>query len=213
MKIKGLITKIIFIILATIPIMAWEGGEYVLTIFSIFVLVWLISPRLKPLIKKIPIPLFVKTVLLGIIFATITEYFVFLEKGIGIKGESGLFSQNLSFNLILAMGIYISLILVWYFLLKKYKFSLRGIFFSAGIWGVVVEEDFTVLLSLNPLAYLYIFLAYGSFVAVTFLLIEDNFANTLRKENKARYIVAFFAQFIAYITGFLWMALLKTLVG
>ncbi len=189
--------------------MASMDGQFTLLIFPIFVLIWLIAPKLKPIIKKISLPLFVKFLFFGIIFALITEYLVFLDAGMGISGESGLFSQNLLFNLILAMGIYVSLILVWYFLLKKYKFSLIGVFLSAGIWGIVIEQDFAVLLSFNLLAYLYIFTVYGSFVSIPFMLTNDDFDKIPRKENKVKYIIAFFAQFIAYIVGILWMALLS----
>lgn len=208
MGFKKIIITIILIILALLPIMASMDGQFTLLIFSIFVLIWLIAPKLKPIIKKIPLPLFVKFLFFGIIFALITEYLVFLDSGIGISGESGLFSQNLLFNLILAMGIYVSLILIWYFLLKKYKFNLIGIFFSAAIWGVVIEQDFAVLLSFNLLAYLYIFTVYGSFVSIPFMLTSDDFNKIPRKENKVKYVVAFFTQFIAYIIGTLWIILL-----
>ncbi len=150
---------------------------------------------------------------MGVIFALITEYLVFLDSGIGISGESGLFSQTLLSNLILAMGIYVSLILVWYFLLKKYKFNLIGVFFSAGIWGIVIEQDFAALLSFNLLAYLYIFTIYGSFVSIPFMLTRDDFDRIPRKEKKVKYVVAFFTQFIAYIVGTLWIALLTLLFG
>lgn len=208
MKKRGIIIKIILIILGIIPIIALIDKQYTLAIFSIFVLIWLLRPILKPLIKKINLPLFLKFLLLGIIFALITEYLVFLDSGMGISGESGLFSQNLLINLMLAMGIYVSLIVVWYFLLKKYKFSLMGVFFSAGIWGVVIEQDFAVLLSFNLLAYLYIFAVYGSFVSIPFILVEDDFNKISRKVNKVKYVVAFFSQFIAYIIGTLWILLL-----
>lgn len=209
MKLKKIILSIILIILAFFPIMALMDGQFTLTIFSIFVFVWFINPIIKPLIKKIPLPIFFKFLFLGIIFALITEYLVFLDSGIGISGESGLFSQNLILNLILAMGIYVSLILVWYFLLKKYKFNIAEVFFSAGIWGVVIEQNFAVLLSFNLLSYLYIFAVYGSFVAIPFLLVKDDFDKMKRKETKIKYIIAFFSQFIAYIIGFLWIALLR----
>jgi len=208
-----ILTKIIMIVLGIIPLLALMDGQFTLTIFSIFVLILLISPKLKPLIKKISLPLFLKFLILGIIFALITEFLVFLDSGIGITGESGLFSQNLLFNLVLAMGIYVSLILVWYFLLKKYKFNLMGLFISAGIWGVIIEQDFAVLLSFNLLAYLYIFLVYGSFVALPFLLVKDDFDKIKRKKGKIKYIIAFFSQFIAYGLGFLWMAGLMAIFG
>jgi len=213
MKFKKIIFPITLIILALFPIMASIDGQFTLLIFSIFVLMWLLRPILKPVIKKITLPLFFKLLLLGIIFAIITEYLVFLDAGIGITGESGLFSQNLLFNLILAMGIYVSLIIVWYFLLKKYKFNLVQVFLLAGIWGVVIEQDFAVLLSFNLLAYLYIFAVYGSFVSIPFMLTRDDFDKIKRKENKVKYVVAFFSQFIAYVIGFLWMALLMNLFG
>lgn len=209
MNLKKTIIATILIILALFPIMASMDGQFTLLIFSIFVLVWLIAPKLKPIIKKIPSPLFVKFLILGIIFALITEYLVFLDSGIDITGTSGLFSQNPIPNLILAMGIYVSLILVWYFLLKNYKFNLAGVFISAGIWGVVIEQDFAVLLSFNLLAYLYIFATYGSFVSIPFLLTNDDFNEKKRKEKKIKYVVAFFTQFIAYILGTLWILSLR----
>ena len=206
---KKILVKIILIILGIIPLFGIASGQYTLTIFSIFVLIWLIRKRLKSIVEKIPLPLFLKFIFLGIISGIITEYLVFLDSGVGIYGESGLFSQNLLFNLILAMGLYVSLILVWYFLLKKYKFNLMGIFFSAGIWGVVIEQDFAVLLSFDILAYIYIFAVYGSLVSIPFLLAGDGFDKIPRKENRIKYIVAFFTQFIAYIVGALWIVLLR----
>jgi len=213
MAVKKIILAIILVILGFIPIIALMDGQYTLTIFSIFVLIWLLRPVLKPFIKIIPLPLFFKFLILGIIFSLFTEYLVFLDSGIGINGQSGLFSKDLGTNLILSMGLYGSLVIIWYFLLKKYKFSLIGVFFSAGIWGIVIEQDFAVLLSFNILAYIYIFAAYGSLVSVPFLLTKDEFEKFQRKEGNGKYIVAFFSQFIAYIIGTLWILLLRFFIG
>ena len=199
----GLIWKIIFVILGLLPILGALEGDFVLLTFSFFVLVWFIHPKLKPLIEKINLSLLFKFLFLGAITGFIVEFFVF-------QNQLGLFSGDFWFNFILSIGVYWSLIVVWYFLLKKYKFSLRGVFLSAGIWGVVVEQDFAVLLSFNPLIYLYIFAVYGSFVSIPFLLVRDEFDKMpKRKEGKKRYIVAFFAQCIAYVVGALWMLLLS----
>ncbi len=195
--------KIIFIILGLLPLLGVLEGDFVLLTFTFFVFVWLIQSKLKPLIKKINLSLFFKFLVLGIITGFMVEFFVF-------QNQQGLFSGDFWFNFLLSIGIYGSLIIVWYFLLKKYKFSLRGVFLLSGIWGVIVEQDFAVLLSFNPFMYLYIFAVYGSFVSIPFLLMKDEFdKKQKRKEGKKRYIVAFLAQFIAYIVGTLWMLLLS----
>lgn len=195
--------KIIFILLGLLPLLGASEGDFVLLTFTFFVFVWLFQSKLKSLVKKINLSLFFKFLVLGIITGFIVEFFVF-------QNQLGLFSGDFWFNLILSMGVYDSLIIVWYFLLKKYKFSLKGVFLSAGIWGVVVEQDFAVLLSFNPFMYLYIFAVYGSFVSIPFVLMRDEFdKKQKRKEGKKRYIVAFFAQCIAYVVGALWMLLLS----
>lgn len=210
---NGNIARIVLIVLGIIPLIGIQSGGLSLVIFSIFVLLWLFRVRLRALVRKIPLQLFVKFVSLGIVFGLLAECLVFLDSGIGIYGKSGLFSDSLLFNLVLSMGIYGSLIIIWYFLSRRYKFSLIEVFLLAGIWGVVIEQDFAVLLSLDVLAYIYIFAVYGSIVSIPFLLVGDAFDKMRGKEDKVKYIVAFLAQFLAYIFGSLWISLLRAVSG
>jgi hypothetical protein len=204
---KKNLTAIILIALGIIPLWAITvSNEYTLLIFSIFVLFYFIGPKLRPLINRLPLSLFAKFFTLGILFSFLAEYLV-------LKQSFGYFSKNLTLDLLLSTGLYGSLIIIWYFLLKKYNFDLKGVFFSAGIWGIVIEQDFAVLLSFDPILYLYIFVAYGSLISIPFLLAGSGFDKIPRKKSKIKYIVAFFTQFIAYIVGTLWMALLMVFFG
>lgn len=192
-----------FLILSgLLPFLA--GRITTLLIFSVFVLVWLCSPYLIRL-PKFGLPLFVRYVGVGLLFCVLTEYFVFKE-------NFELFNSNAAYDIFLSLGIYMSLNLIWYFLLKKYPFSLKEIFATAGVWGIVFEQNFKILLSFNPLAYLFIFVVYGSLVSIPFLFYGLEFQIYIRLENKKKYLKAFAAQCLGYIAGFIWIAVFRTIL-
>jgi len=130
-----------------------------------------------------------------------------------LKGGHGYLSPDLFTDFILIAGLYIGIPIVWYFLLKKYQFNLKEVFVLSGIFGVFAEQDFAVLLTFNPLAYLYVFLVYGSLITIPFILNRDSFEFLKRKNNKRKYFVAFFSQFLAYLFGFMWAAIMTIFIS
>ena len=134
----------IIVVLAAIPVIYLFTGNIASTghsmlIFSIFVFVWLSWPIIKPYVIKIPLPLLAKFAIIGFIVGLITEYLVFLD-------QTGLFSGNLVNNLVLSLGIYNTFFIVWYFLLRKFEFSLPETFLTAGVFGIFFEAELAIFL-------------------------------------------------------------------
>lgn len=190
-------------LLALVPFAAKKVNS--LMIFSVFVLLWLFGSSVRKL-PKFWLPLWARFVGVGLLFSALTEYFVFQEH------PGGLFSSNLGAEIFLAMGIYGSLLVIWYFLLKRYQFSLWQQFFSAGLWGVVFEQNFRVLLSFNLLGYLLVFLVYGSVMAIPHIFYGQEFDAFPKKEGGKKYLMAFLFQCFGYLGGFLWIAIFRTLL-
>ncbi len=171
-------------------------------IFPLFIFIYFTARFLRATAAKVSLPLFVKYFLVGIFFSLLTEAFVFHD-------HLSLFSQALPADLFLSIGIYGSMILIWYGLLRHYEFSLLEIFALAGLWGIVFEQNFKILLSLNPIAYLYIFLVYGSLAGIPFTIFREEFPKRPSDGNLRKYVIALFFQCFAYPAGFIWIAFFR----
>ena len=182
---KNRIVTTLLIIAGLLPIIRlFEDGVSSILIFSVFVLVFLWK-GLQHASAKLPIPLWLHFIGLGIIVGGITQIFVQME------GFEKSFSSNPVAHFIQALTIYFWVVVAWYFMLKKYDFSAWDIFWVTGIWGVVFEA---ILLygALNPLIWLFIFVVYGSFAIIPFLLTSEKFAVLVRpKPGKKNYLIIF----------------------
>ena len=171
-------------------------------IFPIFIAAYLFTRRSKPTPAKASQSLFVKYFATGLFFSLLTELFV-------TRDHVALFSQSVPTDLFLSIGIYGAMIIIWYWLVSHYVLPLFGVFASAGLWGIVFEQNFKILLSLNPVAYLYIFLVYGSLAAIPFAIFRHEFEARPHDSSPKKYIIAFLAQCIAYPAGFVWIAFFR----
>lgn len=194
-------TILLMVLIGLFPLIA--GRVTSLLIVSVFVLVWLLAPYLHKL-PKLWLPLWARYTGVGLLFSILTEYFVFKE-------HFEVFHSNIAMDIFLALGIYGSLMLIWYFLLKRFQFTLVQMFTMAGVWGVVFEQNGRVLLSLNLLGYLFIFLVYGSVMCIPFVFYRHEFEEFSRQSSKSRYWKTFLAQCLGYVGGFLWIAFFKTI--
>ncbi len=190
---KNRLLTFLLIIAGLLPIIRLsQDGVSSILIFSIFVLVFLWT-GLQRVSAKLPIPLTMQFIGLGIIVGGITQIFVQME------GFEKSFSPNPVSHFIQALTIYFWVIVAWYFMLKKYNFSTWDIYWVTGIWGVVFEA---VLLygALNPLIWLFIFVVYGSFATIPFLLTQGKFMLIPRpKPSKKNYLTMFVLLVLALV--------------
>jgi len=204
---KKLVGKIFyFMVILVLVAFIINIGEWMLLIFPFFCIIYYFREKLSAIVEKIPSSAFVKYFLIGTLTGLLAEY-------LAISSGSGFFNPNLLKGFILSIGLYGAIPVIWYFLLQKYSFSIRDVFSLGGIWGIFVEQDLAILLSFDIFAYLYVFVVYGSLICIPYLLTTQNFNGLVRKEGIKKYVVAFFTQFLAYLFGFIWMAIATNITG
>ena len=106
-----------------------------------------------------------KYVFVGLVVGLIIESLAIISSMSRLPENRDLFHPDPIPDLILAIGFYIVLMLGSYFILKKYKFSLKQFFITGGIFGLIFEEHGVVLLKLlngDILGGIYVILSYGS---------------------------------------------------
>ncbi|MBI5530637.1 MAG: hypothetical protein HY918_04010 [Candidatus Doudnabacteria bacterium] len=183
---KNKILKTLLILAALLPVIRWsQDGISSILIFSVFVLILLWS-GLRLTLAKLPLPLGLAYIFWGVVFGGLTQWFVQIE------GFEKSFSQNPIHHFIQALTIYFWVVVAWYYMLKKYDFSSWAVFWVTGLWGVLFEG---ILLygAFNPLIWLFIFMVYGSFSTIPFLLTQDQLAALPRPMPNSKNYATMFA--------------------
>jgi len=95
--------------------------------------------------------------------------------------EPALFHPQLLPDLIVAVGVYASWWLTWWWALRRYRFTTLQVFLTSGLYGVLIEQQgkiFIAGLSTMPtglLLWAFVALAYGSTMALATFLVRDRF--------------------------------------
>jgi len=191
----------LFSILGFLPLsFPLAGLGWTLCGVSVLSGVWLLRKPLRRLYNAVRLPGFLKFFLLGTFFGLVVEGFAVLD-GLALPpDERILFHPDPGTDLYLALGFYSAFALIWRFFGGKYRLSARDVFMIAGLGGVFIEQMGAVFLSMNPLAWLYVFLVYGSFQAAAFVIAEEEFGAMDRKEISAWKKILFGG--LAQITSF-----------
>lgn len=200
-------------------------------LFSFSGLLILLASIKSPVL--LPYPLLVLAVLRGwhlpkthppvarLLFSTLIctlflEISAWLDNFIKNAPDPALFHPQLVPNLILAFGFYMAWWLTWWLMLRRYHFTAKEIFFTTGLYGVLIEQNgkiFLAGLSTFPLGialWLFVVIAYGSTMALAFYLVRDSFVAT--RDTPIKYLLAWGALFIFSITTSLaWGSILQAL--
>jgi len=158
--------KHLWIIAAIVPIILIPFTGFTWLIFSIFSFI-LYSKKLQLLYSRISIEPMLKFFIFSLLFGLITETLAIIDNMPLLPERRILFNPDPSTDIYLATGYYSAFALVWSIAYFRFKFTYKSIFLIAGLFGLVFEQMGKILLSLNPFAYLYVFLVYGSFQACT----------------------------------------------
>lgn len=169
-------------------------------IFVMFGFVYLFRNKMKVKSNK---GLFWKFVIIGYIVTVLAETAYIFSKPI---------HKNLVIDLLLVAPWYILWMVCWYFVFKKYDFSVKEAFYLGGFHGFVVEGLIAGGMILNPLLGLVLLpaltLVYGSFFVIPYLLTKEQFKNQREISLKKKVLISLIP-LLAYIPGFIWIAVLK----
>ena len=160
--------------------------------FPIFVIAYFLRKHLSRL-GNLNMKLITKYVIVGVIIGLAIEFLAIIATQSIPYGQRELFHQAPIPDLILALGYYATLMLGSYFILKRYKYSLKEFFILGGIFGLIFEAYGQVFLSViqgNFLGGIYVFLSYSSLIALPYMIFEKEFEKdkTPKKSSKLKYI-------------------------
>ncbi|ADD09107.1 hypothetical protein [Candidatus Aciduliprofundum boonei] len=196
----------IWLILASIPLILTPFTGFTWWNFSIFSLLIFFRSKIERWYEGIALPSWAKFILFFIIFGYITEIFAIIDNMPKPPTERALFSPYPLTDLYLAFGYYLAFAIVWYIILRTFKFKYWEVFIIGGSFGILFEQSGKILLSFNFLAWLYVFLVYGSFQASVPAIAENN----LGKRDISTYkkiIIGIIAEILAFIlaVALLWI--------
>lgn len=171
----------LFLLSGLLPIVALLLGNLPdpLLLYSIFVLAYTqrerlrVAPGAKWLFLRFALSMFTATVLL--------ESLAWLGSYLKRDDPPALFHPQLIPDILFAIGFYFGWTLVWYFLGRWLRFSVRDVFILTGLCGVVIEQEGLVFMAgLQTLPFgvwlwAYVFLVYGSAAALGYLPFRDAF--------------------------------------
>lgn len=211
--------KILFGLTGFAPLLFLLGSppDPTLLVYSLFVLAYFLRNRVTSLIRIVPLPASLKFIILSIFTGLIIEFFAWLGEYLAQNPDPALFHPQLLPNLILGTGFYVSIALAWIIALRFYRFSLKQVFLTMGIYGIAFEQMGAILLQTitNPLTIVwwpYIVMVHGSISALAYMITEEEFQSKTNRDNRLKYLLVLFLIFILILTiGTAWEFLVKIL--
>lgn len=192
-----------FVLLAAAPMLA---------VVPLFLFIWSQS--------KIQLDLthfYRKYIVLGTFFGLVTEGLAILDNWGSPPEEKILFHPDPGVDLLLGLGFYFWIAVIWALLIKRYTFNVKSVFVIGGIWGIIAEQNMAVLLSpllygvFGFIMYIYVFLVYGSFMAIPVVFFRESLESAQRKEKTVIHVVlAFLMLFGAYALAGIYMGFVYT---
>lgn len=182
-------------LLALLPVIRLlEDGPSSILIFTVFAIV-LLWEGLQRVASRVPIPLPALFSVYAVVFSGLTQLFVQLE------GFETTFSANPVIHFFQALVIYVCLMFVWFLVLRKYEAGPGVVFAINGLWGVVFERMGAVLLTLDPLMYLFVFVVYGSFASIPVLLTAGRFPQSRARLSLKRSLLVFVWLSVSFVAA------------
>jgi len=130
-----------------------------------------------------------------------------------IMETNQLYSASPLTDIILGWGYYIPLAIAWFYLLRKYDYKIKDVFITMGIFGIFFEGKGAVLLSLNPVMWLYAFLVHGSYLTIAYIITKQEFPTNKKQFGKIKkYSYGFLYSLLTFIPFVIWENVIKALI-
>ncbi len=150
-----------------------------------------------------------KYLAVGMTSAYLTEILAIIDNLKRPPGERALLHPDPLIDLYLAFAYYLPFVLYWGLAVRRYDYSWREVFLIGGATGILMEQSGAVFLSMNPLAWLYVLLVYGSYKAIPVLVAEDCLKERERRELGAwkKLALGLLIEFAAFVSAgaLLWL--------
>lgn len=187
--------KIFLALTGTVPVLLAFTGDTTSLIYSLFILVYLFCPLVTPIISQRAIPGLLLFIFFATFFGLFSESLVwFGEYNANFRHTTGVnpeYFTHISNFFLFYLGIGIA----WALILRLFRFSLWEIFLTHGLFGIIVEQQASIILGIltNPFLIIwlpYIFVTYASSVSIAYLLTGQKTGTEGKRVTWLKYIIA-----------------------
>ncbi|HUS85515.1 MAG TPA: hypothetical protein VMX56_10240 [Anaerolineales bacterium] len=176
---------------------AWGASISIFIMVLLVLFLWNKRDRVRSLASRIHLPLVMKSVMIGVLFAEIDELVCF--------PFNPLFSGvTLLEDIILTVPMYFFAHLFWYWVLRKYAFTVREALLTGGLSLGLVEVIFggTGVMALLGIFILpFIILMHGVHMVMPKLALFDEFAAVGKTETRLKYLAGVLMPIAGTIIG------------
>ncbi|MBF0196543.1 MAG: hypothetical protein HQL32_02485 [Planctomycetes bacterium] len=171
---------------------AWGASISIFLMYIIVLLVWLKREPLQAIFLRIRIPILIKAILIGWVFAEIDELVCF--------PFNSLFPEaTLTQDIVLTTPMYIFAHLFWFWVLHKYKFSIRESFYIGGSSLWIIEVVFGgggAMIILGVLLWPFMIMIHGCHMVLPRLILTSYFTQLEQKDTRWKYVLGIVAPLI-----------------
>lgn len=188
---------------------AWGASIGAIVLYLILLIIWKKRDTVKLLFLKLRFPLLLTSVLIGVFFAGLDELinwpFNPLSPGISILGD-----------IILTVPVYFMAHLFWFYVLKKYKFTVREALVVGGISGAVMEFVFSGafgMIIIGVLILPFFVILHGFHMVMPKILLFEKFEKFEQKDTKWKYVLGIILPFLGAVLGLVIALVIGTILN
>ena len=188
-----------------------------LLLFSLFLVSCAFGDVLRKLGTSIALPAIIKFIVVAALVGVLTEALAILNNAgmttSQVVSLNRLFSPAPWMDIVLGLGYYVPLAVVWFFLMKRFDYQVKDAFVAMGIFGIFSEGGGLVLLSLNTLMWAYAFAVHGSYMGIPAVIFAEDqaFAGRSRAPRAKKILYGVAWSLLAFVAYTAWAALVARL--
>ena len=192
----------------------WSVHQPMLVLFSLFLILYAFKGALRRLNAAVALPALLKFVVVTALVGVLTEALaIWNDAGMTaaqLVALNRLFSPVPLSDIILGLGYYVPLAVVWFFLMKKFDYEVQDAFIAMGILGIFSEGMGMVLISLNPLMWAYAFAVHGSYLGIPAIIFAEDpaFRKQAHASHGKKVLYGIVWSLLAFVVYTAWTALI-----
>jgi len=187
---------------ALVLIVLLDNEGPMLLIFPLWIFTYLFKEQLENILSKLPGS--TGFIVAGVTYGMLIEIFAIVNNLDKPVKERVLLDGDPKNDLILGVLYYTFVIVSWYLLLRKVRFSEREVFLITGIYGIIVEETGQVVLRMleqpvmGTLYAILVMFVYGLFPMLALKVAGKRFPVDRKKSSVGMYALAVVVLFVQY---------------
>ncbi len=158
----------------------------------------------------------VRLLLSTLLCTMVLESSAWLNEYVKNMPQPALFHPQFIPDLLTSIGFYAAWWLTWWLALRRYRFTTAQVFITTGSYGVFIEQQGKIFLEglqtlpVGAILWVFVFVVYGSTMALAFWLVRDSFTAT--RDHWVKYALTWIALFVlSFFTSIVWSLILQIL--